>query len=63
MTKINIKTLATDLGQLSDDVKLFMKVLTADRYYALNDTTINLLLTGDIDMSPKLLKKRRDQSK
>ena len=43
--------MATDLGQLSDDVKLFMKLLTADRYYALNDRTINLLMKGDIDMS------------
>ena len=51
LTKINIKTLATDLGHLSDDVKLFMKLLTADRYYTLNDRTINLLMKGDIDMS------------
>ena len=51
MTKINIKTLATYVGQLSADVKQFMKLLTADRYYALNDRTINLLMKGDIDMS------------
>ena len=43
--------MATDLGQLSDDVKLFMKLLTSYRYYALNDRTINLLMKGDIDMS------------
>ena len=46
-----MRTLATDLGQLSDDVKLFMELLTSDRYYALNDRTINLLMKGDIDMS------------
>ena len=51
LTKINIKTLATDLGYLSDDVKLFMKLLTSNKYYALNDRTINLLMKGDIDMS------------
>ena len=51
LTKTNIKTLATDLGQLSDDVKMFMKLLTSDRYYALNDRTFNLLMKGDIDMS------------
>ena len=28
-----------------------MKLLTLDRYYALNDRTINLLMKGDIDMS------------
>ena len=43
--------MATDLGQLSDDVKLFMKLLTADRYYALNYKTVNLLMNGDIDMT------------
>ena len=43
--------MATDLGQLSDDVKLFMKLLTSDRYYALNDRIPNLLMKGDIDMS------------
>ena len=51
LTKINIKTLATYLRYLSDDVKLFMKLLTANKYYALNDRTINLLMKGDIDMS------------
>ena len=44
LTKINIQTLANDLGKLSDDVKLFMKLSTANRYYALNDRTINLVL-------------------
>ena len=43
--------MATDPGQLSDDVKLFMKFLTAYRYYDLNDRTINLLMKCDIDMT------------
>ena len=43
--------MATDLGDLSEDVKLFMKILTANKYYALNDRAINLLMRGDIDMS------------
>ena len=51
LTKINIKTLATQLGVLSEDVELYMKLLTSNRYYALNDRTINLLMKGDIDMS------------
>ena len=28
-----------------------MKLLTANKYYALNDRTINLLMKGDIDLS------------
>ena len=28
-----------------------MKLLTSDRYYPLNDRTINMLMIGDIDMS------------
>ena len=51
LTKINIKTLATLLGVLSEDVKLYMKLLTANRYYALNDRTINFLSQGEGDMS------------
>ena len=51
LTKINIKTLATQLGVLSEDVELYMKLLTSNRYYALNDRTINLLMKGNIDMS------------
>ena len=43
--------MATDLGQVSNDIKIYMKLLTTNRYYALNDRTINLLLKGDIDMS------------
>ena len=51
LTNINIKTLATLLGVLSEDVKLYMKLLTSNKYYALNDRTFNLLMKGDIDMS------------
>ena len=51
LTKINIKTLASQIGILSEDVKLIMKLLTSERYYPLNDRTINLLMKGDIDMS------------
>ena len=50
LTKIHINTLATQLGVLSEYVKLYMKLLTSNRYYALNDRTINLLMKGDIDM-------------
>ena len=51
LTKINIKTLASQIGILSEDVKLYMKLLSSNRYYPLNDRTINLLMKGDIDMS------------
>ena len=51
MSKINIKTLAAQIDVLSEDVKLYMKWLTANRYYALNDRTINMLLQGEVDMS------------
>ena len=51
LTKINIKTLTSQIGVLSQDVKLYMKLLTSNRYYPLNDRTINLLMKGDIDMS------------
>ena len=51
LTKIKIKTLAKSVGVVSEDVKLYMKLLTSKRYYALNDRTINLLLKGEIDMS------------
>ena len=36
---------------LSEDVKLFMKLVKTNRYYALNDRTIALLMKGDIDTS------------
>ena len=51
LTNINIISLATQIGVLSEYVKLYMKLLTSKRYYALNDRTINLLLKGDIDMN------------
>ena len=51
LTKINIKKLASQVGLISQDVKLFMKLLTSNRYYALNDKSIDLLMKGDIDMS------------
>ena len=51
LTKINIKTLARSVGVISEDVKLYMKLIDLKRYYALNDRTINLLLKGEIDMS------------
>ena len=51
LTKVNIITLTSQIGVLSEDVKLYMKLLTSKRYYALNDRTINLLKKGDVDMS------------
>ena len=51
LSKVSIRTLASQVGVLSEDVKLYMKLLTSKRYYALNDRTINLLMEGDIDMS------------
>ena len=35
---------------LSEDVKLYVKLLTSKRYYGLNDRTITFLMKGDIDM-------------
>ena len=51
LTKISIRTLAKQVGALSDDVNLYMYLLTSKRYYALNDRTTNLLMNGDIDLS------------
>ena len=39
------------IGILSEDVKLYMNILTASRYYALNDRTVHLLSQGEVDMS------------
>ena len=36
---------------ISEDVKMYMYLPTAKRYYALNDRTVNLLMKGKIDMS------------
>ena len=44
-----MKTLATEIGILSEDVKLYMILPSSSRYYALNDRTINLLMKGKID--------------
>ena len=33
LTKVNIRTLATQVGVLSEDVKLYMKLLTSKRHY------------------------------
>ena len=51
LTKISIKTLASLIGVLSEYVKLYMKLCSSNRFYALNDRTIDLLMKGDIDMS------------
>ena len=44
-----MKSLATGIGILSQDVKLFMILPSSNIYYALNDRTINLLMKGQID--------------
>ena len=36
---------------MSDGVKLMMILPSSNRYYALNDRTINLLMKGKIDMN------------
>ena len=36
---------------ISEDVNMYMYLPTAQRYYVLNDRTINLLMKGKIDMS------------
>ena len=51
MSKITIKKIAKRIGVLSEEVKMYMYLPTATRYYALNDRTINLLMKGKIDMS------------
>ena len=50
LSKFNVKKLAKRVGVLSEEVKLFMYLPTAKRYYALNDRTINLLMKGNVDM-------------
>ena len=51
LNKIIMKPLATENGTLSQDVNLFMILPKSNtcRYYALNDTTIRLLMNGQID--------------
>ena len=51
LTKVKIRTVTSQIGVLSEDVKLYMKLVTSKRYYALNDRTTNLLKKGDVDMS------------
>ena len=43
--------LASQTAILSEPVKFYMKLLTANRYYALNDRTNNMLSQGEVDMS------------
>ena len=50
LTKMNINTLAKQIGVLSEDARLYMYLLTSKRDYALNDRTINLLMEGGIDV-------------
>ena len=38
------------MGVLSEDVKMYVCPFNSKRYYALNDRTINLLMTNKIDM-------------
>ena len=49
LTKIHIRALASRIGVLSDGLKLTMILPSSNRYYALNDRTINLLMKGKID--------------
>ena len=49
LTKINIRALASRIGVLSEGLKLTMISQSSNRYYALNDRTINLLMKGTID--------------
>ena len=49
LSKINIKKIAKRIGVLSDGLKLTMRLPSSNRFYALNDRTINLLMKGKID--------------
>ena len=40
LTKVDIRTLAKQIGVLSEDVKMYMELLTSRRYDALNDRAI-----------------------
>ena len=42
--------LASQIAISSEYVKLYMKILTANRYYALNDRTINMLSQAVCDL-------------
>ena len=39
------------VGILNEYVNIYMELLTANQYYALNDRTIHLLSQGEVDMS------------
>ena len=49
LTKVNTRTLATQLDSLSNDIIMFMIFPSSNRHYGLNDRTINLLMKGNID--------------
>ena len=51
LPQINIITLASQVGVLSEDVKLYMKLLPSKIHCASTDRTVNWLVKGDIDMS------------
>ena len=51
LTQIDINMLTSQIDVLSDAVELYMRLLTSNIYYVLNDRTIHLLMKGDIDMS------------
>ena len=48
LTKINIRALASRIGVLSEGLRLTMILPSSNRYYALHDRTINLLMKGNI---------------
>ena len=43
--------MAKQVGVLSEDVKMYIELLTQRRYYALNDRIINVLLKGATDLN------------
>ena len=49
LTKMNIKTLATQLDLLSNGRQVFMVLPSSNRHYALHDRTLHLLRKGKID--------------
>ena len=51
LTKINIKTIATQFDLLSNDINIFMILPSNNRHYVLNDRTLNLVRKGNIDLN------------
>ena len=49
MTKINTRALASRIGVLSEGLKLTMILPSSNRYHALNERAMNLLMKGKID--------------